>query len=254
MTGAGIAAMRRLPDERAETWSVTNFRGSRVNLLAGPVTAAGAALGAPTAATVIAASGAVAAGRYDDVVGARPEQRRDKGFRGHLAALESGRLSAGGVKVVGIGATALIASLLRGRGPAAERLLDAVLLAGTANLVNLLDLRPGRAAKVVLLTSLVGLAIARDREARRTFGALAGASAAALPADLAERTMLGDAGANGLGILLGLAAVEAGPVRVRALLVAVVLGLTAASERVSFSAVIDRSPVLAWLDGVGRRA
>jgi hypothetical protein len=37
-------------------------------------------------------------------------------------------------------------------------------------------------------------------------------------------------------------------------LTAAVAGLTLASERVSFSAVIDRTRPLAWLDGLGRRA
>lgn len=246
--------MRRLPSGSTAAWTVPNFRGSPVTLLAGPVVAAAAALAAASPAAMVAAVGAVAAGRYDDVVGARPEQRRDKGFRGHLAALRAGRLSAGGVKVVGIGASALLATGLIATGrPGPERILDAVLVAGTANLVNLLDLRPGRAAKVVLLTSAVGVATTVDPQARRSFAALAGAAAGSLPGDLAERTMLGDAGANGLGILLGLAAARTAPMPVRASLAAGVLGLTAASERVSFSAVIDRTPALAWLDRLGRR-
>ena len=60
--------------------------------------------------------------------------------------------------------------------------------------------------------------------------------------------MLGDAGANAIGAALGLGVVLACsfPVRVAALVVVVVLNVL--SERVSFSAVIARTPVLRELD------
>jgi hypothetical protein len=65
--------------------------------------------------------------------------------------------------------------------------------------------------------------------------------------------MLGDCGANAVGALLGLrlAAVPGRPARARAL--AVVVGLTLASERVSFTRVIEATPVLRDLDRLGRR-
>jgi UDP-N-acetylmuramyl pentapeptide phosphotransferase/UDP-N-acetylglucosamine-1-phosphate transferase len=255
---AGAVVVRRVPPTTAARWGARNFRGDPVSMLAGPLVvgsamAAGAVSPGVPAAAVVAALGAVAAGRYDDVVGARPDQRGDKGFRGHLAAVRQGRLSAGAVKVFGIGGTALAATILRGTRRPAEVLVDTALLAGTANLVNLLDLRPGRAAKAVVLAAAVG-ATAAPTPVRGGFEALLGAAVASLPEDLGETTMLGDAGANGLGILLGLAAAEATRPPLRLALAAGVAGLTVASERVSFSAVIDRTPPLAWLDGLGRRA
>ena len=60
-------------------------------------------------------------GGYDDLAGARPEQARDKGLAGHLAALKAGRVSAGAVKVAGIGAAAAVAALLTRRGRGAAR-------------------------------------------------------------------------------------------------------------------------------------
>ena len=80
-----------------------------------------------------------------------------------------------------------------------------------------------------------------------------GAAAGLLPADLGERLMLGDTGANLLGAVLGLAVVleTSRPVRTVVLIVLIVLNL--ASERVSFSAVIDRTPGLRQLDRLGRR-
>src|SRR5690606_38372645 len=85
---------------------------------------------------------------------------RAKGFHGHLSALRHGRLTSGAVKLAGVGAAGLAAAALlgpgrhRGRlGGAVELLLGAGVVAGSANLLNLLDLRPGRALKVSLATS-----------------------------------------------------------------------------------------------------
>jgi UDP-N-acetylmuramyl pentapeptide phosphotransferase/UDP-N-acetylglucosamine-1-phosphate transferase len=74
-----------------------------------------------------------------------------------------------------------------------------------------------------------------------------------LPDDLAERTMLGDTGANAAGALLGVAALTGGR-RSRWALLAALVGLTVASEKVSFTRVIESTPVLRELDGWGRRA
>jgi hypothetical protein len=79
-------------------------------------------------------------------------------------------------------------------------------------------------------------------------------STAVLADDLAGRSMLGDAGANALGALLGVAlAARTGPVG-RAALLAGIAGLTAASEKVSFTKVIESTPGLRELDALGRRS
>jgi len=76
---------------------------------------------------------------------------------------------------------------------------------------------------------------------------------ALLPEDLGERAMLGDAGANALGALLGAAAAGSLSRRARIAILAGVTALTAASEVVSFTKVIQRTPPLHWLDMLGRR-
>ncbi len=287
---AGLAAAGTLDARPAGApWRRTNYAGRPVTLLGGPALAAaataGAALGAPagtrTAAVVVGTvSGLV--GGYDDLAGARPEQARDKGLAGHLRALRAGRVSAGAVKVAGIGAAAAAAALLveapaaphrprpghrpeRARGggdgvlpPAAgpfhrlataDAVLTTGLVAGTANLVNLLDLRPGRAAKAGALAAVTTL---RGPAGDLVAGPL-GAALAVLPADLGERVMLGDAGANSLGALLGLRLAAVPGRAARAGLLAAVCALTLASERVSFTAVIEATPGLRGLDRLGRR-
>ncbi|MER7461020.1 hypothetical protein [Micromonospora sp. NPDC126480] len=252
----------------------TNFRGRTVTLAAGPALAAGAAAcgafgapgGAAGGAALVAGLGAGAVGLYDDVVGARPEQKAAKGFAGHLAALREGRVTAGLVKIVGVGAAGLGAAALLAADPAVARhprrqrqgafgrgldvLLGAGVIAGTANLANLLDLRPGRALKSGLL---LGAPLLRGPHGGIAAGTV-GAAAGLLPADLGEDVMLGDSGANALGALLGVTlAARTGPAG-RAGLLAVLAGLTAASEKVSFTQVIQQTPGLRELDALGRRA
>jgi UDP-N-acetylmuramyl pentapeptide phosphotransferase/UDP-N-acetylglucosamine-1-phosphate transferase len=192
-------------------------------------------------------------GGYDDLAGARPEQARDKGLAGHLRALRDGRVSAGAVKVAGIGASAVVAAVLTRRGRGAGTVVDGVLttglVAGTANLVNLLDLRPGRAGKVA---SLAAVATAGGPAGGLVAGPL-GATLAVLPADLGERVMLGDCGANTLGALLGLRLARLPGRGSRAGLLAGVVALTLASEKVSFTRVIESTRGLRELDRLGRR-
>jgi UDP-N-acetylmuramyl pentapeptide phosphotransferase/UDP-N-acetylglucosamine-1-phosphate transferase len=256
---AGAAVLTGRP--AGARWRRMNYAGRPVTLLGGPALAASATasavLGAPAgtraaAALVGAVSGLV--GGYDDLAGARPEQARDKGLAGHLAALRAGRVSAGAVKVAGIGAAGAVAAVLTRRGTGAGALVDGVLttglVAGTANLVNLLDLRPGRAGKAGVLAAAAGLGGPAGGLAAGPLGA----TLAVLPADLGERVMLGDSGANALGALLGLR-LAAIPARTpRAALLAGVVALTLASEKVSFTKVIEATPGLRELDRLGRRA
>ena len=250
-TGTVVAATGNWLALRAPAprWLRTNHAGAPVTLLEGPSAVAAVLIGlavcrAPARSAMAAAVlGAGVVGAYDDLAGAG----QAKGLAGHLRALRRGELTSGAVKVLGIGASAGIASLLADppvrRGPTLRWALDAALIAGTANLMNLLDLRPGRAAKVVLLLGAALLPASAP---------LVGAAAGSLPADLAGRAMLGDCGANGLGAGVGVAAVAALPVPGRAALLAVVTALTLVSERVSFTAVIERTAVLRWLDQLGR--
>ena len=203
------------------------------------------------------------------MVGARPEQKAAKGFAGHLAALRDGRVTSGLVKIAGVGAAGLAAAALLAADPTvrshpgrarraggaaraggiADVLLGAGVIAGTANLVNLLDLRPGRALKAGVL---LGAPLLPGPGGGLAAGPV-GAAAALLPPDLDERVMLGDSGANALGALLGVAlAARTGPVG-RAGILAAVAALTAASEKVSFSQVIQNTRGLRELDALGRR-
>jgi UDP-GlcNAc:undecaprenyl-phosphate GlcNAc-1-phosphate transferase len=268
------AALRRYPPAGEETWLRTNHRGEHVTLLEGPAVTVGAvaaqvitaAVGPPRGGRrataldyperlrpsayplAIAGLGGVAFGVIDDLRGSG----KRRGLRGHLGALAHGEVTTGTVKLAGLAAAGLGAALLEGGDPA-DVAINAGLVAGGANLLNLFDLRPGRAIKVATLTA--ALIAAGDARAAgpQAVAAPVGAALALLPEDLGERAMLGDAGANALGAMLGAAAARTLPRTARACLLAGIVALTVTSEKVSFTKVIAATPPLNWLDMLGRR-
>jgi hypothetical protein len=255
--GAAVAhlAYTGLRRRGGARWERINHRGRTLTLLEGPALALGAAAavgcapglpGRARAAGALAILGAGAIGAYDDLGGLRTQQA--KGFRGHLAALREGRVTSGAVKAVGIGGTSLAAAALISPRPR-DALLGGAVVAGFANLVNLFDLRPGRALKVGLLhTPLIALPGPAGAFAAGPLGA----AATLLPVDLREEAMLGDAGANALGAALGTAVLLRYGTRGRLAHLIGIAALTAASEKVSFTQVIAATPPLRWFDELGR--
>ncbi len=257
--GAGAAGLawqvlRRRPPGGTRRWARTNYRGGEVCLLEGVAAVIGGAAaiavtgGRPRRATASAAATVLccgALGLYDDLSGSATR----RGFAGHLGALRHGEVTSGTVKIVGIGATALGAALLI-EGPRWRVVPATVVVAGSANLLNLLDLRPGRALK----TAGVAAALLTVISPGPLPGVVLGVGGALMPADLGETGMLGDCGANALGGLLGAAAVATAGGRGLVVLAGGLVVLTGASERVSFSAVIAGNPVLRLVDEWGRVA
>ena len=185
-----------------------------------------------------------AAGWFDDTRGAESA----RGFRGHLRALRRGRLT-GGVVKMGAGAAG---GLSAGRALVPnDPVVAGAAVALAANLANLLDRAPGRVAKVGLLPA-AALAVAGERAFRPVGAAALGALAACLPADLREEAMLGDAGANALGAVLGLGGALAVDPAARRVLVTALALANGASERWSFSALIERVRWLRAVDLWGR--
>lgn len=192
-------------------------------------------------------------GFLDDLGG----QEEHGGFRRHIKNLVQGTLTTGGLKALGGGFLAVTAAMQLGRGWL-PIILGALNIALSANLVNLLDLRPGRAIKSYLLLvipfffiiSSVSLPIFRQLAA---VGVPALAVIMVLaPYDLQSSVMLGDTGANLLGALAGLHFLIFNNVAVSILAFTVLAGLNYMAEKISFSQIIANSPVLTWFDRLGR--
>ncbi len=158
--------------------------------------------------------------------------------------------------------------------------LAAATIALAANLANLLDLRPGRALKVysvAVIAPAVAFVLGAVEAYETDIGAFAGLDPGALMSgaetaaatvallivvlgpvlavwrfDLREEAMLGDGGANVAGAVVGYLLTGALSFVGLGVTVVVLFALNLLSERVSFSAVIERVPLLAALDRLGR--
>jgi Glycosyl transferase family 2 len=150
----------------------------------------------------------------------------ERGWRAHLEA----RRTTGILKLLGI---PLVGAL-------ATRSVSGGLLVGlSANALNLFDTKPGRALKAFL--------VAAPGSGYTPVAILL------LPYDLREKTMLGDAGSNALGAVVGLKSVDVFHGRARWAVIAALAGLNLLGERRSLGDLIERTPALAVLDRLGRR-
>lgn len=267
VVGAGVYLALR-PTLASPLLSRTNHRGAPVATAAGLVVvlalvlvdagfevadAAGHHLAVPVIVgrrvVVLAAVGFGLLGFVDDLLGVGDSG----GFRGHLRAMAKGRLTSGGVKLVGGGAVALISVAAVEPSSMGRLLVDGALVALSANLANLLDRAPGRCLKVTAVAFAVLAATAAADPILAGVALAVGAGLALVRADLGESVMLGDAGANVLGAALGLGVVLTAAPSTRSVVLVVLVALNLISEKVSFSRVIERVGPLRAIDRLGRR-
>jgi UDP-N-acetylmuramyl pentapeptide phosphotransferase/UDP-N-acetylglucosamine-1-phosphate transferase len=206
-------------------------------------------------AVVMAVFGGV--GLLDDLYGGRAQAR---GLGGHLRALLRGRITTGAVKAAGGVAAGLVAGWLLcfGGGPWWSVVVTGLVIALTANLLNLLDLRPGRALKgfgllalPLMLRPLIEQRWAFDGGVLLLLGPLLAAALVLAPSDLAGRVMMGDVGANTLGGVAGLALVLNLTPGGRVAALVALLALHLYCERASLTDLFARNRVLRWLDRLG---
>ncbi|HET8954089.1 MAG TPA: hypothetical protein VFN18_00350 [Solirubrobacterales bacterium] len=190
-------------------------------------------------------------GFLDDALGRGEAVATPRGWRGHWAALRSGSLSTGAIKA--IGALALAAYVVSGRGLEDWRYLaDVILLILATNLFNLLDLRPGRAEKGLVLLG-AGLCLGAWTIAPlELLGIFVGPVLVGARLTLGERAMLGDTGSNLIGAIAGVWLLTALGSDARLIALVAVSALTIYGEIRSISATIDSVPPLRWLDSLGR--
>jgi len=190
-------------------------------------------------------------GFLDDSLGRGEASGTPRGWRGHWAALRAGSLSTGAIKA--IGALALAAYVVSGRGLEDWRYLaDVALLILATNLFNLLDLRPGRAEKGLVLLG-AGLCLgAWTLLPLELLGIFAGPVLVGAWLTLGERAMLGDTGSNLIGAIAGVWLLTTLGADARLVALAVVVALAIYGEIRSISATIDSVPPLRWLDSLGR--
>lgn len=188
------------------------------------------------------------AGIVDDLLG----DGDTKGLKGHFSCLFGGKLTTGGFKALVGGMTAVMVSV-----PISARFLEGflncIIVMLFTNLINLLDLRPGRAIKTFFLAWGVTFLMPAFREHWYVLYPLAGGLAAYLPYEMGRKGMLGDAGSNGVGAALGIYYCLGTGLVQKALIVTVLVLLHIAAEKFSFTKFINRNRILRYIDGVGNK-
>ena len=185
-------------------------------------------------------------GLVDDVLSGS-----SRGWRGHAATAMAGGFSSGVLKAAGtLGLALLVASSLPGSD--SDFLLAAGVLVLATNAFNLLDLRPGRSIKALLL---LGLGLTLATQLTDPLAALGIFLAPVLVVgffDLRERAMLGDAGSNVVGALAGVWIVLTLEPSEQLVALAILLVINLYGEFRSINSVVEKVPGIRHLDSLGR--
>ncbi len=192
-------------------------------------------------------------GLVDDVFGTR----HASGLKGHLKELTSGSLTTGALKALVGGFIALLVSLEVREGAGLYRwvflLTNTLIIALSTNMINLLDLRPGRAGKGFLVTSGFLIVAGAGQPQLLYLAAVAGSLVAFLPHDLKAGAMMGDTGSNMLGMTLGYTAVFVLAIPVKIAFLLILIGLHLLTEKYSLTELIAKNKLLNYLDMIGRK-
>lgn len=186
-------------------------------------------------------------GFIDDVLG----DRESTGLRGHFRQLTRGHFTSGALKAIGGLTVAVIVAGSLEKRYVLEFLLDVGVLTLFLNTFNSLDLRPGRAIKVFLVLAVTLILAA-------PFSAVSFVWALAIPpilvllwADLRLQSMLGDAGSNLLGAVIGFVAVSTLNWTANLVILALLVLFHLYTETRSISELVMRIRWLRWLDESG---
>jgi len=174
-----------------------------------------------------------------------------RGWRGHAKAALSGGFSTGVLKAAGtLGLALLVASSLPGSDK--EFLLAAAVLVLATNAFNLLDLRPGRSVKTLVVLGIALTLATGLTEPLWALGIFLGPALVVGFYDLREKAMLGDAGSNVIGALAGVWLVLTLDTSEQVIALIVLVVVNVYGEFRSISAVIEKVPGLRHLDSLGR--
>ncbi|MEN6357920.1 MAG: hypothetical protein ABFD83_12660 [Armatimonadota bacterium] len=197
--------------------------------------------------TYLAPMGAMwALGIIDDIWGTREVG----GFKGHFKRLLfERRLTTGAVKAIGGGIVGIAAGWYISGGAPLKWVLAAILVPLASNILNLFDLRPGRAVAVFFVgLGVICIAVGGHIADPWLVGAVVAVTLMFSVIDSKGKAMMGDSGSNTLGAALGLIMVQStGPV-FQACAIVIIIAIHLYSEKHSMSALIERNSVLRFID------
>lgn len=182
-----------------------------------------------------------------------------KGFRGHLRAFfREKKLTSGGLKLVFGAIIAFTFTVGNALWLKPDKfpwmsIVNFLIICLAANMINLFDLRPGRAGKVFLGTFILILLFSKYLESYISiFLPLLAILLYYLPFDLRAQVMMGDVGSNLLGSSLGIMMVWMLSDLGKIIALIILAGIHILAEKFSFSEIIERYRLLKQLDELGR--
>ena len=186
------------------------------------------------------------AGILDDIIG----NRDVSGLKGHFKSLLNGKLTTGGFKALFGGFIGLVISIAISKN-IYDIVINTLIIALSTNLMNLLDLRPGRAIKVYLVISIV-LLFTLGEYTRNLLLLIFPNVIAYFNQDLKAKAMMGDTGSNVLGISIGILFVMGYPLKVRLIWLAFLIFIHILTEKYSLTKIIENNKFLNFIDKLGR--
>ncbi len=187
-------------------------------------------------------------GIIDDLIG----EKEVKGFKGHISSLLKLKLTTGGLKLIVGGVVALVISLTISKS-IFELVVNVLIIALFTNLLNLFDLRPGRAGKVFILLSIILLLSADISDYNYIITSLLGIILVYIPNDLKAKSMMGDTGSNVLGMTLGIFCAATQFLSVKLLFLILLITIHIITEFYSLTEIIDKNKILCYIDKLGRQ-
>ena len=186
------------------------------------------------------------AGILDDIIG----NRDVSGLKGHFKSLLNGKLTTGGFKALFGGFIGLVISIAISKN-IYDIVINTLIIALSTNLMNLLDLRPGRAIKGYLVISIV-LLFTLGEYTRNLLLLILPNVVAYFNQDLKAKAMMGDTGSNVLGISIGILFVMGYPLKVRLIWLAFLIFIHILTEKYSLTKIIENNKFLNFIDKLGR--
>ena len=186
------------------------------------------------------------AGILDDIIG----NRDVSGLKGHFKSLLNGKLTTGGFKALFGGFIGLVISIAISKN-IYDIVINTLIIALSTNLMNLLDLRPGRAIQGYLVISIV-LLFTLGEYTRNLLLLIFPNVIAYFNQDLKAKAMMGDTGSNVLGISIGILFVMGYSLKVRLIWLAFLIFIHILTEKYSLTKIIENNKFLNFIDKLGR--
>ena len=186
------------------------------------------------------------AGALDDLIG----NRNVSGLKGHFKSLFKGELTTGGFKALFGGFVGLVVSVCISSS-IVDIIVNTLIIALSTNLMNLFDLRPGRAIKAYLVI-MIPIYITLTGYTKVFPLLILPNVLAYFNTDLKARGMMGDTGSNVLGISIGVLMAFGYGIKVRLAWLVFLILIHLITEKFSLTKIIEKNRVLKFIDNLGR--